>query len=112
MIQYLNQKKGQSTVEYAVLIIIIIAALLSIQAYIKRGVQGRLKDSADNIGDQYSVGNTNFVHAVQTNSYEKISSGVDGQGITKTENLQPTKTREVTKSSIVKTDQEYFGPTQ
>jgi len=39
MLQYLNQKKGQSTLEYAVLIVVIIGALLAIQTYIKRGVQ-------------------------------------------------------------------------
>ena len=36
MLKYLNKKrqKGQSTLEYAILIIIIIGALLSIQVYI------------------------------------------------------------------------------
>ncbi|MBI3314567.1 MAG: hypothetical protein HYZ86_01315 [Candidatus Omnitrophica bacterium] len=63
MLTYLNQKtlRGQSTLEYAVLVVIIIGALLSIQFYIKRGVQGRLKSAADDIGDQYSVGNTNVI---------------------------------------------------
>jgi len=51
MLQFLNQKRGQSTLEYAVLIVVIIGALLTIQTYIKRGVQGRLKSAADDIGD-------------------------------------------------------------
>jgi len=59
MFKYLNKKRGQSTLEYAILIIIIIGALLSIQVYIKRGIQGRLKGAADDIGDQFSPGNTN-----------------------------------------------------
>ncbi len=65
MIKYLNdkrkKKKGQTTLEYAILVIIIIAALISIQTYIKRGIQGRLRSAADDIGDQYSPGNTNVV---------------------------------------------------
>ena len=63
MLNFLNKrrKKGQSTLEYAILIIIIIGALLSIQVYIKRGVQGRLKGAADDIGDQFSGGNTNYI---------------------------------------------------
>ena len=61
MLQYLNQKRGQSTLEYAVLIVVIIGALLTIQVYIKRGVQGRLKSASDDIGDQYSDGNVNEV---------------------------------------------------
>lgn len=51
----IRNRKGQSTLEYAILIIIIIAALLSLQTYIKRGVQGRLKSATDDIGDGYST---------------------------------------------------------
>ena len=68
MLQYLNQKRGQSTLEYAVLIVVIIGALLTIQVYIKRGVQGRLKSAADDIGDQYSDGNTNEIKTTIRNS--------------------------------------------
>ena len=70
MFKYLNEKrqKGQSTLEYAILIIIIIGALLSIQVYIKRGVQGRLKSATDDIGDQFSPGNTNVIKTMTTTS--------------------------------------------
>ena len=55
MLKKIRKLKGQSTLEYAVLVVIIIAALLSLQTYIKRGVQGRLRKSSDDIGDQFSV---------------------------------------------------------
>lgn len=48
--------KAQSTLEYAILVVIIIGVLLAMQVYIKRGLQGRLKSSTDDIGEQYSVG--------------------------------------------------------
>ena len=67
----LNKKRGQSTLEYAVLIIVIIAALIAIQTYIKRGVQGRLKSASDDIGDQYSPGNTNSLTAEKRSTREK-----------------------------------------
>jgi len=51
------KRKGQSTLEYAILIAIIVAALLAMQIYIKRGIQGKLRSSADSIGEQYSAGN-------------------------------------------------------
>ena len=51
-------KRGQSTLEYAVLIVVIIAALIAMQVYIKRGVQGRLRESSDQIGEQFSPGYT------------------------------------------------------
>ncbi|MCP3685697.1 MAG: hypothetical protein GY861_23875 [bacterium] len=83
MFKKFRKIKGQSTVEYAVLIAIVIAALISIQMYIKRGVQGRLKSAADDIGDQYSTGNTNYSRRVHTlgNSQEKFESGVQSTKI-------------------------------
>ena len=53
MFIYLN-KKGQNTLEYAVIIAVIVAALIAMQGYLKRGVQGKLKASSDDIGDQFS----------------------------------------------------------
>ncbi len=73
-----RRKKGQSTLEYAILIVIIIAALLSIQVYIKRGVQGRFKSAADDIGDQFSPGNTveTVTTTLNSGSRETFGSGV------------------------------------
>jgi len=51
-------KRGQSTLEYAVLIVVIIAALVAMQVYLKRGIQGRTRESADQIGEQFSPGYT------------------------------------------------------
>ncbi len=109
MLTYLNQKRGQSTLEYAVLVVIIIGALLSIQFYLKRGVQGRLKSAADDIGDQYSVGNTNVVKTTKTHSATRDTFGVDGQGISKTALTEDEKTNTQEKSVIINTDQEYMG---
>lgn len=46
------KKKAQSHIEYAVLICIVVAALLTMHLYIKRGLQGNLRQ----LGDQYSGG--------------------------------------------------------
>ena len=51
-------RKGQSTLEYAILIAVVVAAAIGMQVYVKRGFQGRLKQSADSIGDQYAPGKT------------------------------------------------------
>lgn len=51
---------GQSTAEYAVLLAVIATALFSMQIYMKRGIQGRVKDLADQISaTQYERGKTN-----------------------------------------------------
>lgn len=82
MLKRIRQFKGQSTLEYAVLVVIIIAALLSLQAYIKRGVQGRLRKSTDDIGDQFST--TDGASYERTvNSYSKTNDVVSTNGETK-----------------------------
>lgn len=40
---------GQSTAEYAILLAIIASALIAMQIYLKRGIQGRIRDLADQI---------------------------------------------------------------
>src|SRR5512142_346668 len=54
-------RRGQSLLEYALLIIIIIAAFITMQIYIKRGFQGRWKSAVDELGDQYDPNKTNSV---------------------------------------------------
>lgn len=108
MFKFFNQrrKKGQSTLEYAILIIIIIGALLSIQIYIKRGVQGRLKQATDDIGDQFSPGNTNVVkiHHVGSKSNDTFQSGVSKSVLTENES-----TTDKMNSTVVNNEFEFWG---
>lgn len=53
--------KGQSLLEYAILLGVIVAGLLIMQAFIKRGYQGGLKESADKMGEQYSASGTTII---------------------------------------------------
>jgi cytoskeletal protein RodZ len=108
MFNYLNKrrKKGQSTLEYAILIIIIVGALLSIQVYIKRGVQGRLKSAADDIGDQFSPGNTNVTKTVTTSS--STSDQFQG-GVTSSILLGDEVTTTVQNSDVMNVNQEFWG---
>ncbi len=48
-----RRRKGQTSLEYIVLIIIVIGALLAMGNYFKRSLQGRWKGSLDELGDQY-----------------------------------------------------------
>ena len=106
MFKFLRKIKGQSTLEYAVLIIIIIGALLSIQVYIKRGVQGRLKQATDDIGDQFSVGNQNYLRIVNSHS-RTADLFLNGQSTTNM--LDPETTNVQTFSNIINVQQEYWG---
>ena len=108
MFKYLNKKrqKGQSTLEYAILIIIIIGALLSIQVYIKRGVQGRLKSATDDIGTQFSPGNTNVIKKMTTSS---VSDETFFTGVSRSQLVGDETTRDMMNSDIMNINQEYWG---
>lgn len=64
-------QRAQATAEYAIIIGIIVAALMVMSMYIRRGLQARLKDAADvqmsdSIGGVALEGDTGFV----TRQYE------------------------------------------
>ena len=42
-----KNQRGQSTAEYAILIAVVIAAVVGMQLYVKRGLQAKLKGGAD-----------------------------------------------------------------
>jgi uncharacterized protein (UPF0333 family) len=109
MLQYFNQKRGQSTLEYAVLIVVIIGALLTLQVYIKRGVQGRLKSAADDIGDQYSDGNTNEIRTTNRSSNTEETFGVSAPGVSASNIIGSEITNTTNNSIIVNSQQEYWG---
>ena len=60
------RRKGQSTLEYVILVGFIIAALIAMAIYMKRGVQGKLRESTDQIGEQYEAGATTSLYTVGT----------------------------------------------
>jgi len=77
MFRLLNNKRGQNTAEYAILIGVIVAAAIAMQIYVRRGMQARIKDAVD-----YSLTNpgTNvFIHSqyepeYMESDYETTSS--------------------------------------
>jgi len=71
-------RKGQSTLEYALIIAVVAGAMIAMQVYIKRGVQGKLKATADDIGKQYSPGYTTATVNTTTNSTttENLAAGM------------------------------------
>jgi len=43
-------KRAQTTAEYAILIALVVAAVTAMQIYVKRGMQGKVKDVVDGMG--------------------------------------------------------------
>ncbi len=74
----LFNRKGQSALEYSVLLAIIVAAIVVMQIYIKRGVQGRLREATDDIGEQYDPGHQTYERFSDSTSYVKEATTTDG----------------------------------
>ena len=84
-----RKSRGQSTLEYGVLIAVIVAALLAINIYLKRGVQGKLRESTDQIGEQFEAGATEISrHSEHTGTTVQT---VDA-GVTKSDTTADTRT--------------------
>ncbi len=85
----LKMSRGQSTLEYALIIAVVVGALLAMQIYMKRGMEGRMRKAADDIGKQFEADKT---YVEQTTVKEGTSveitqgggttvySGQDGEG--------------------------------
>ncbi len=71
-----NKKKGQTAVEFTVLIIVAIGAFLGIQNYVKRGIQGRWRDAVDGLGDQYDprTADTQLRHTISSSTNTLIKT--------------------------------------
>lgn len=77
MLTFLKNKKGQSLLEYSLILGAIIVGILFMQLYVRRAIEGRLRGAADDIGEQYSAtGTFNFV----TNRTSNIEEVTDATG--------------------------------
>ncbi len=56
--------KAQSTLEYAMVVFCVVLALVGMNIYVKRSIQGRIRSAADDMGEQYSPKTTKS-HTVQ-----------------------------------------------
>lgn len=76
-----RKRKGQSVLEYIILVVIIIAALLTLQIYMKRGLQGRLASATDDIGDQYTTAPLANYLKIKTKTTNTWSNNVKGTSV-------------------------------
>jgi len=83
--------RGQGTLEYVILTGFVVAALIAMGIYMKRGFQGRLRESTDQIGGQYSAEHTasQYTTTVNLNQTENVTGG----GITHTAIAENTQSK-------------------
>ena len=68
-------RNGQSTMEFALLIAVLVAALIAIQIFMKRGIMGKLRENTEQIGAQFEP------HSATWNYTTKIN-GTQNEGLT------------------------------
>ncbi len=96
--------KGQASLEYAMFIIIVVAALISMQIYLKRGIQGRMRTSIEGVGEQYDPMATES-DITQTLSGNTITTVVLQNSILGKESIRTDNSRlRETKSGFTRVD--------
>jgi hypothetical protein len=78
-------KIAQTTAEYAVLIAVVVGAVVAMQIYVRRGLQGRVKDVVDHVEGTSNNGEEIF----STSQYEPYYSV---SAATSSRNAQETRT--------------------
>ena len=78
----MRNQKGQTILEYTVIIIILLAVMVTMKDYVKRGIQGRWRSATDDLGDQYDPqyvnALTNYSTQVNSQSLVTVVNGSDG----------------------------------
>lgn len=91
-------RKGQSTLEYALIIAVVVGGLLLMQHYVRRGYAGRLKSASDEMGEQYdpTTYTGNFTVTQHSKAEQKVLD-------------RETKTTQLEDQTNVKTGSETVG---
>ena len=92
MFKRLSRKSAQSTLEYAILIGVITAALIAMQVYIKRGYEGKLKEGADSMGWQFDPTGATINSTINTTSH--TNEDLTKEGVTTTQIIEQKTNRD------------------
>ncbi len=83
----LRRRNAQSTAEYVIVLGLIVAAVIAMQTYVKRGFQGRIKDAVDYTDQGGQQGNTVNFATKQYEPYYLESKFASDRSSTDTEDL-------------------------
>ena len=87
----MKNRKGQSTFELTLTIVVVIAAVIAMSIFMKRSVMGKLRETGDQVGGQFSPKST-------TNDYTRTfkgsrKEGLGADGVTSTTSIDETQNR-------------------
>lgn len=83
-----TNKRAQSIMEYAVIIAVITAGLIAMQLYLKRGLQGALRNQSESLGEQYRPGQT---VSTQEKEITVNTTETSGLGVSRVDTEEITK---------------------
>lgn len=117
MFAKLRKSKAQTTAEYAILIALVVGAAMAMQIYVKRGLQGRVKDVVDHTGSGGEVGAPGDQLTFSSGQYEPYyitSQANTTQSLTDKENVGAggVATRTATSDTSIKRDQTILPATE
>lgn len=93
------RRRGQTLQEYVILLALVATAFIAMQAYMKRGVQGRLRDLANQISSKQFESNdttssTNISRSGTSTEQEHLGTYSNQGSDTTTTNYQSTTVEE------------------
>lgn len=99
------RRRAQTTAEYAILIALVIGAVVAMQVYVKRGIQGRIKNIVDDVSLGGAItGTSNVLTGGQYEPYYLSSVGSTDQTSDSVDNLETGGAVSRTASSKVNVD--------
>lgn len=91
-----HKSKAQSVLEYVILLAVIVGALVVMQIYIKRGVQGRLREASDDIGEQFDPKHQDYTSTSLSTSTIHETTTKEGLTTQATEDLNSAEVKQKT----------------
>ena len=87
----MRNRRGQSTLELALTIVAVAAAAIAMSIFMKRSVMGKMRDSGDQVGGQFTPTTTTNDYA--TKSFAGQDEQVNPDGSVNNTNVQQSRNR-------------------
>jgi hypothetical protein len=96
---FIRLSKAQSTLEYGIMIAVIVAGLIVMQTYIKRGLQGRLKGAGDELAGEEGLYEPDYYSSTSTDTATRTRRAQTGEGGIITATTSETATSTATETT-------------
>ena len=94
----MRHTRGQSTFELTLTVVVVIAAVIAMSIFMKRSVMGKLRDTGNQVGGQFTpLGTSNaYTRTINSSRTEKVTA----TGVTNVNNIVETRDRTGTENVV------------